>query len=308
MRQRNAFTLIELLAAIAIGVVCVAALYVALSTQVRLIGEGNQSVSEAQMARNLMNRMCNDVRQSMTILPKYVRRSRNDTSGTGAPAATEAATAEQTAAATGITGAVTGNTSGTTPTTPSESTTETEAPAPPPEDNPAASNTNQYNLGVRGNAQAMYLYTSNAPRLTTLASMDESAPVADSRRIAYYYDPNRGLIRQEVRTPGTIGWDGSVNFQETIIANAAEVSELSFRYYHHQTKDFVTSWDGTKTGPPLMIEITLMTHPMLPNGQRSTRGIRQVMIVQVPAGQIPKQQTQSSGASSTQPAATQPMQ
>jgi len=271
MRRRTGFTLIELLSAIAIGVLCVAALYFALNTQIRFMDEGNRSVQEAQLARNLMDRIATDVRMSMAILPKYVRRSRSDTSGTGE--------GEE---------------------TPSEET-------PPPADDPASSNSNQYNLGVRGNAAQLYLYISAAPRLDSFQDQGlfpELMP-PDVRRVGYWYDPNLGLAREELRTPGYLGWDGG-NGTFTILAPPEEVSELSFRYYHHESKDFVYSWDGTKNGPPLMIEITLVTHPPSLTGERSLRGVRQVMVVQVPGAHPPAKQAQRSrSSSSTQPAPPQ---
>ena len=98
----------------------------------------------------------------------------------------------------------------------------------------------------------MTLFVSSVPRYSRTVA-DQQTGFADLRRITYYFVPGQGLAYQEVRT---VTESDSSNDPTPVIL-AAEVVDLQFRYYDGVAQQWVTSWDGTSTGPPLAVEITL---------------------------------------------------
>ncbi len=67
--RRPGYTLLEVILAIAIGLLIVAALYVALDVQIRYMHAGRNAVVEAQLARGLLTRITADIKLSMAMLP-----------------------------------------------------------------------------------------------------------------------------------------------------------------------------------------------------------------------------------------------
>jgi type II secretion system (T2SS) protein J len=80
--------------AIAIGLVLVAALYVAMDVQFRYMQTGRDAVVEGQVARGLLSRMAGEIRVSLATLPKQ-------TNSTATQSTTTTEDSEDTAAATG---------------------------------------------------------------------------------------------------------------------------------------------------------------------------------------------------------------
>src|SRR5262249_10083630 len=68
-RGRPGYTLLEVILAIAIGLLIVAALYVALDVQIRYMHSGRNAVIEGQLARGLLTRITADIKLSMAMLP-----------------------------------------------------------------------------------------------------------------------------------------------------------------------------------------------------------------------------------------------
>ncbi len=68
-RPRKGYTLLEVLLAMAITLLLVAALYVAFDVQLRYMQTGRNLVAEGQLARGLLNRMAADIRPSLAALP-----------------------------------------------------------------------------------------------------------------------------------------------------------------------------------------------------------------------------------------------
>ena len=67
--RRAGYTLLEVVLAVGIGLLLVAALYVALDVQLRYMQAGRQIVAEAQLARGVLNRIATDIRAQMAMLP-----------------------------------------------------------------------------------------------------------------------------------------------------------------------------------------------------------------------------------------------
>jgi prepilin-type N-terminal cleavage/methylation domain-containing protein len=263
--RRGGYTLLEVVLAIAIGLLIVAALYVALDTQFRYMASGRNAIAEGQLARGLLNRIAADIRQSLAVLPK---------SPTGGAPAAGASTGSADAA-TSSTG-----TAGESSTSPGQS----------------GSTTGQANLGLTGDETQLTLYVSAVPRIGREDAEAQNGQ-SDQRRISYTIIPGAGLARQEVRAvtaDDTLGADAPVSIL------AAEVVELRFRYYDPAAGDWVTTWDGTTTGPPLAVEVTLgiqQPDEGLDPGQ-TTRNIRyHRLVVAIPAAAVSQEQVdQQTGA------------
>src|SRR6516162_5467668 len=64
---RPAYTLLEVLLASAIGVMLLAALYVAVDTQIGLAQSGREVVEQAALSRTLMKRMSTDINSAIAL-------------------------------------------------------------------------------------------------------------------------------------------------------------------------------------------------------------------------------------------------
>src|SRR4051812_9336357 len=101
---RPAFTLLEVMLAMAIGVVLLGALYVAINVQIRHAQSARVTVEESTLVRALFSRMAQDIRSCLTAPASLAPSSNPSSSGSGASGA-----AAQT-------GATTGSSSGSTTT------------------------------------------------------------------------------------------------------------------------------------------------------------------------------------------------
>lgn len=293
--RRSAFTLLEVVLAMAISMLLLAALYFALNIQVQTIGAARDKVEQAALARSLLNRMANDIAPGLA--PVNPNRNRTQTtSGTST---------------TGTQG------TGTTPpasTTPSTTGGDTSAPADAatPQQNVAA-----LDLRVRGDLNTLALYVTRIPRDFNPALLEaglEVLPgVGDIRQVRYFLsegsaDVPAGLMRQEIKRVTAIDQEAP-SPDELPILIAEEVRSLQFRYLDPGTRTWVEYWpvqeteaDGvTAMGPPAAIEIIL---GVLPVGaaNRATDGTtlklyRHVVTIQTANGLA--QQTQQQATTGT---------
>ncbi|HMP03276.1 MAG TPA: type II secretion system protein GspJ [Gemmatales bacterium] len=249
--RRAGYTLLEVVVSISIGLLLLAALYVALDVQLRYMASGQRAVAEAQLARGLLNRVAADVRASLAMLP----------------------TAPTVAAATGGTAG---------------SATETEGE----EDETMQGDTGatqtavygQYSFGLIGDGQQMTLFTSALPRLGS-AQLETQLGMADQRRIVYGLVPGQGLVRQEVRN---VASDDAFDPSASGEVLAPEVVALEFRYFDGLTGAWQTQWDGSVSGPPLAIEITLSLSPLEEFGNEVSPMLSTYrLVVSVPTAAVP---------------------
>jgi len=127
-----------------------------------------------------------------------------------------------------------------------------------------------FSIGVKGDGTTLSVYITRLSRATiTPPQTDETttgSTGSDIRRITYFLDGDRGLIRQEVRMVTADNPDdpASTNdVEESRAVLAEEVSQLEFRYFDGSS--WVDSWDGaalgadgkTPLGPPRAVEITV---------------------------------------------------
>ena len=288
INRRVAFTLLEVLLAMAIGVLLLAGLYVALSSQLRHAQIGRDLIEQGTLARSLLSRMTNDISSHLGPLnppPARQQSGAQSASATAQPADSSAATTSTAGA-----GASTAADSG---------------------DAAAAglSGPVTINLGVQGDETTLVLYVSRVPRdlnLLTAQMADLVNPnvSSDHRRITYWLaggaDAPSGLARQEVQLVTSDELLDSLTpdvADPSALIIAEEVRGLSFRYWDGTT--WQTTWDGSApgadgvkpVGPPLAIEIILDVAPPGAAGRSevATKRYRHVVGIATANGPVPLQ-------------------
>jgi prepilin-type N-terminal cleavage/methylation domain-containing protein len=245
LRTRRAFTLLEMLLALAIGVMLLTAVYFALDIYIQSTQAGRQQVDQAAISRAVVKKIQHDISANLIALPPPPTPTKP---GKAATTATGAASTAATAAASGGVG-----------------------PFP-------------FNLGVYGDQNTLTLFVSKVSVSNSTMTTDGSTPATDQaidsdlRRITYWViadgDVGKGLARQEVVM---VTSDDQMNNMPPDIADAdtfifaPEVLAATFEYFDGTT--WQQDWDGTTSlgpqgsplpgtgqvavGPPLAIRITL---------------------------------------------------
>jgi type II secretory pathway pseudopilin PulG len=238
--RRPAFTLLEVVLAMTIGILLLAGLYVAVDVQLRHAQAGRALVEQSVLARALLSRIASDITPTLAA----IRPSRSGSSGGSQPADTSSTTT------------ATGGT--------------TEAAAADPAMAVTATGAVVFNLNVQGDAGRLIVYVSRVARELTPAAAADSPPlVSDLRRITYWLADDGmqvGLGRQEVTrvtaddelaaVPPDVDDEGRYLL-------APEVKSLTFSYWDGAAWQDV--WDSTApgadgttpVGPPLAIAITV---------------------------------------------------
>ena len=269
MRPRPGFTLLEVLLALAIGLMLMAVLYAALDVQFRTMRSGEEAMEDARLARGLVNRMAADVRHSLGLLS-------TDTS-TGVSLSTASTTSSGSSmASTGSSGSSTS----------SSSSSQT---------NSNGTTTPQFNYGIEGSEGQILLYPTTLPRYSQAAAQAQTG-IGDLRPVSYQLASGTGLVRQVYRPTAA---DGSLEPAGPPEALAAEVVDLHFRYFDATTNQWLTAWDGTTTGPPQAVEITMAIQPAAVPSARVSRSrpptyyrtVVPILTAAIPQAMIDQQQT-----------------
>jgi prepilin-type N-terminal cleavage/methylation domain-containing protein len=227
---RRGFTLLEVLLAMAIGLLLLAALYVAIDLQLKFAETGRDVVQQSVLARSLLARIHNDVAASLgpPDMGRLLSSSSSSSSQSGQGSQTTQGQAGQTSQ-------------------PSQTTPTTSAV-------PSAT----FTLAVQGDAERLTLFVTRlpqSPRLQNLSGSNSEEPISDMRRITYWLagggaEP-MGLARQEITlvtsddataAPEEVG-------DEASFVIAEEVKSLSFSYFDGQ--NWVESWEGTAVPAPM---------------------------------------------------------
>jgi prepilin-type N-terminal cleavage/methylation domain-containing protein len=245
-RRRSAFTLLEVLLATAIGVMLLAALYVAVDVQLTVMHRGTRSIEQGALARGLFHKMAGDISGCIAgPLPPVT------TSSSGGSAAGGSATGGSGAggSAAGATGAA------------ATTTTSTDAVT--------------FNIGVLGDSTDLILSNIRPPRENlnpgTLSSGGQVIGVSDLRH-AIWWMTDTGLARYEMRAvtssdAATMLTLPPVISDEKSWVIAPEVKSLQFQYF--DGANWQDSWDSTQPsslpnsdgvtpqGPPVAIAVVM---------------------------------------------------
>lgn len=265
--RRGAFTLLELILATSIGVLLMAALYIALDTQLRFVDAGREAVEESVLARALLSRVGNDIAASLPpMLPPPAASSGGGSSGSSGTGSTGSGGPG------GSTGASNNSASGSAATSPTASSTPSSSSSPTTSMTSNLNGPVHFNLGLQGDNTRVVIYTKRVPRELDPTVMDpNSVPlVCDLRRVTYWLAGGSGapvgLARQEIKLVTSDDQMGAIPPDvpdETSMVIAEEVRSLEIRYWDGQT--WQDSWDGTTTGgsanlpigPPLAVEVKI---------------------------------------------------
>jgi prepilin-type N-terminal cleavage/methylation domain-containing protein len=239
--ERKAFTLLEVLFAAAIGVLLMAALYVAMTVQIEHAQAGREAVEQGLLVRALLRRMSNDITPSLAADPPANYSSGGGSSaGGGSPSPTSPA------------GSVSSPTNSTNNSS-SASATSSTTPI----------------LNLQGDSERLILWVSRIS--SDLSSNSTTQTVtSDLRRVTYWLAGGTGaplgLARQEVKQATSddalITAPPDIPDEVTFVI-AEEVQSVAFRYFDGTA--WQTTWDGTQVnsangtpvGPPQAVEITL---------------------------------------------------
>src|SRR5438874_13801906 len=93
---RRGFTLLELVLALAIAILMMAALYVAMDVQLREMDEGRNRVEQSAVARGLFNRISNDLTSSLAPIAATNTSTTPSTGATADATMTDADTGQST--------------------------------------------------------------------------------------------------------------------------------------------------------------------------------------------------------------------
>jgi hypothetical protein len=224
---RAAFTLLEVLLSAAIGVLLMAALYVAMNVQLDHAQAGREAVEQSLLVRALFRRISNDVTPSLAAASPA-----NSLQGGQQPAQQNQPNQPNQPAVAGA-------------------TTTSSSSVPP--------------LNLQGDNGRLILWVSRIS--SDLSPLLTNQPVAsDLRRVTYWMASTGGLARQEIKLATSDDALVTVPPDipdEANLVIAEEVQNVTFRFFDGTA--WQDSWDGTSsassgspTGPPLAVEITLV--------------------------------------------------
>jgi hypothetical protein len=281
--RRSAYTLMEVILALAIAVLLLGALYVAVDLQLRSAQSGRESVEQSTLVRSLFAHLDADA-SSVIALPDAARfrnpqnlNAAGTASGgtgsgggaTGTPASGSGGGGTG-AGGTGAGGAGSGSSSSNSAANLSSSGN-------------VATYTNQNGVqvillpyGVIGDSQTLHMFISRVPREIINAQLKQQqgnvSVVGDLRRVSYWLlDGDGGLAKQEAKIAlsddsGAIDQGvlpPNVSDPSTYSVLAPEVKTLQFEYY--DGTEWSDSWDSTTpgadgvtpVGSPVAIRITI---------------------------------------------------
>ena len=296
-RNRRGFTLLELLLALALGVMLLGALYFCMYTTLQQTQAGRDAVDAESTSRAVFNKMTLDLSSVLGPAPPK-------SGGTLATGTTSALT-------------TTTPTTGTTPTDGSSTPTDVSTPTDTSTD-PTATDGSQdataqnfpFQVGVLGTTTQLTIYASRVPNILSTPGMlnqtSDAQQSSDLVRIDYWKGAN-GLCRQERpwitadQTGNSFAVDTSVEGTSLI---AEEVSDVYFQYFDGTS--WLESWDttsGMSPTPPVAVSVTLtFSRPNPAGGEPITRKVSQTIAIRTaPGATVPElvDPVISSGATTT---------
>lgn len=262
--HRSAFSLLEMVIALAIGMLLLGALYAFMYSQITMTQLGRDVVNEGALVRSIFTRISNDV--IAQVGPNDPRVVNEPPPAIGAANVNAAAAANQ-ASTSGTTSPSSSMTTPSSGATANSSANAAASATPPPA--PAVT----YNIGVYGTATMLQLSTyrvQTAPPGILTGSVDPNLEVvSDLRRVTYWLSldgtTTLGLSRYEFRqaTGDEVNQDPTTLPDQAKMVIAKEVLNVTFEYFDGTT--WQQQWDGTlpgsdevtPVGPPVAIRITM---------------------------------------------------
>lgn len=316
--RRSGYTLLEVLLATAIGVLLLAAVYVAVDVQFSSAQSGRDMIEQSTLARSLLTRMGEDINLSLgTVDPSRYRSSRRQSGGSSGQTGSTASSG--TTSSTGGTSNTNTGAANTNTNTSTNTTSTTNSAQSSDSENTTQSSTAQngvvtFNLFVQGTDTSLTLYVSRYPREFTVnpadpESLNAQLILSDLRRITYWLaggvDSPLGLAKQELKIATAEDADATAPRppegveDEASFVIAEEVRSLKFSYF--DGTDWLAEWYGDvivnnfPKGPPLAIAIEMEVAPPgsvnKPNSEVLLRKFRHVVAIPVANG-ISQQATQ----------------
>lgn len=269
--RRSAFTLLETILALGIGLVLLGALYWVLSAQIELTQSGRDTLDNGAVVRSVLTRMADDMQATLGPIDKRVVPDYS----TGEPETPE--------------------TDMDMPESETDSATKpmTMPSAMMPAD--GENNTVVFNVGVEGGEDYLILTIGKAVRPDSSATLGEASGL---RRVIYWMagGDRGGLARYEVKNPLGSGefhmMPGTVPHPEKAVI-APEVRKIQFEYYDGNGS-WKTSWRsadpvgelGNQTGPPsaIRVRISVIKRGAAPLPSGEPRTVEFVHVVALPTG------------------------
>lgn len=269
-RLPRAFTLLEIILALAIMVLIVAAITAAIHIHLRLVDAGRETVERSQLGRTLLHRIGDDFRGAVRYEPQDVAallpgggliQNAASAAGTAAAAGADAGSIAGAAQNAGNSGQLSGSdpaaaaagaAGGSGSTTTSEESTE-----------PAEEETPVPTVGVRLDEFGLHLDVSRIPRDDELRRMAARGgnvvhAASDLKRITYFVDA-QGLWRLE--TPLTEALLAELESTQPFPSRqdllAPEVKYFEVKFF--DGTEWLLEWDTVeKGGLPLMVELVIV--------------------------------------------------
>jgi prepilin-type N-terminal cleavage/methylation domain-containing protein len=296
------FTLLEVLLAMAIGVLLLGAVYVAVDVQVKHAKAGRELVEQSAVARNLLARMTNDVVTAVQLSDpgRYRRASGQSGQGGGAGGGGGAGSGTGGTTGGGAGGGMGGGGGG-----------GSGGGGGGGSGGNVSDNTVTVPFGILGDSSTINLYSSHVPLEAFQNAPNGDAPptVGDVRRISYWLlgggsDNGGGLARQEVKLSTS---QDSTDVLPPNVPNdasyllAEEVIDLQFEYFDGNA--WQDSWDSTQLGadgvtpigPPRAVAITITLTRIGAGPDAPTKSYRHVVAIPSANGATQQQTTTNSG-------------
>jgi type II secretory pathway pseudopilin PulG len=253
MRRRPAYTLLEVLLAMAISVLLIAALYTAVGYQLRQAQAGRDLVEQTTLARGVFNRITTDVAATAALCDparfRTQQAKQNSASASGSGSGSGSGQSGSNGGASSTTPGSSGGTSGGTGSSTNNSTSNNSSSS-------STTTTTQTSgivlpLGVMGDSSTLHLWTSKMPSEVWPADQNNQGALAgDVRRISYWIDSESagGLCRYEYKVVTTQDATNITLPSGELAAYliAPEAKSVEFTYF--DGTNWQESWDSTTLG------------------------------------------------------------
>jgi prepilin-type N-terminal cleavage/methylation domain-containing protein len=229
--RRSGYTLLEVLLALLIGVLLLAAVYGAVGYQIEQAQAGRDLVEQSNQVRSVVAKMESDIVATVGLSDPARFRNQNKSQGGGGgggattpstttPSTTTTTTTPSTASGSGTSG---------------QTTTATQVVLP---------------LGVIGDSSSLTLFITRVPSDAWPGDDNQNPVVSDLRRVTYWLDGSNGLCRQELRVVtsqdalDTSIPPGNVDPAKCLVSRRVESLEISY----YDGTNWQDTWDSTALG------------------------------------------------------------